>query len=131
KLLAYKDEYEVARLYSDTDFLKDVIGRFEGDVRVKFHLAPPLFAKRDPATGKLRKREFGGYMILGFRLLARLRFLRGTLFDPFGRLADRKLERQLITAYEDLVGKLLDGLRPETVDVAVKLLSLPEKMRGY
>lgn len=131
KLLAYKDEYEVARLYTDTSFLDEVRSRFEGDVQVKFHLAPPLFTKKDPQSGHARKREYGGYMRHAFRILSRLRFVRGTAFDPFGYLADRKLERQLIGDYERLVEHVITGLRADSLDVAVGLLSIPEKIRGY
>ena len=131
KLLAYKDEYEVARLYTDTSFLDDVRSRFEGNVKVKFHLAPPLFTRKDPLSGHARKREYGGYMRHAFSVLSRLRFLRGTVFDPFGYLADRRLDRQLIGDYEELVERVMAGLRADSFDVAVGLLSIPEKIRGY
>ncbi len=100
KLMAYKDEYEVARLYTDGDFLKRVAEQFEGDYKLKFHLAPPLFAERDPANGHLRKSEYGPWMLAAFRLLARLKFLRGTAFDIFGRSEERRAERQAIVDYE-------------------------------
>jgi indolepyruvate ferredoxin oxidoreductase len=131
KLMAYKDEYEVARLYADRAFADKIAGTFDGDFRLKFHLAPPLLARRDKATGKLVKREFGGWMIHGFRLLARLRFLRGTAFDPFGRSAERRAERRLIEDYLDLIDRRIAGLRPEQIGLLAKLTRLPETIRGY
>src|SRR4029077_20491592 len=100
KLMAYKDEYEVARLYTNGDFLKRVAGQFEGDYELKFHLAPPLVAERDLATGHLKKREYGPWMLTAFRLLAKLKFLRGTAFDIFGRSEERRAERQAIADYQ-------------------------------
>jgi len=93
KLMAYKDEYEVARLYTDSAFASKLGDKFEGDVRLKFHLAAPLLARRDKTTGRLQKKEYGGWMIHVFRLLARLKFLRGTALDPFGYTVERKTER--------------------------------------
>ena len=110
KLLAYKDEYEVARLYTEAAFAAQLNGQFEGDFRLKFHLAPPLLASRDPKTGHLQKQEFGPWMLPVFRLLAKLKGLRGTAFDPFGYTAERKQERALIREYEGLVDELLGGL---------------------
>ena len=92
KLLAYKDEYEVARLHSNGDFLKSLQTRFEGDYRLRFHLAPPLLAKRDPVSGKPQKREFGRLDTRPMRWLARGKRLRGGPFDPFGYTAERRLE---------------------------------------
>jgi indolepyruvate ferredoxin oxidoreductase len=97
KLMAYKDEYEVARLYTDGSFLAQVADTFDGDkLRFEFHLAPPLLARRDPTTGLPRKMSFGPWLLPAFRLLARLKFLRGTAFDPFGRTQERRTERKLI-----------------------------------
>jgi indolepyruvate ferredoxin oxidoreductase len=131
KLLAYKDEYEVARLYAETAFQAALERQFEGDYRLKFHLAPPLLASRDPKTGHLIKREFGGWMLTLFRGLARLRSLRGTRFDPFGYTAERKTERALIGEYEALVGELLAGLCLGNHPLAIRLASLPDEIRGY
>ena len=131
KLLAIKDEYEVARLYTDTGFLARVAAQFEGDYTLKFHLAPPLVAKPDPATGEVRKREYGPWMIKAFRVLARMRRLRGTALDPFGRTAERRRERALIGEYETLLGELLDKLAPHNLALAVELARLPEVIRGY
>ena len=131
KLLAYKDEYEVARLYAGAEFRELVTGTFAGGYRLRFHLAPPGIARPDPATGQPRKMSFGGWMLPAFRLLARLRFVRGTPFDPFGYRAERRLERRLIADYERLVDELLAGLTPERHALAVELASLPEQLRGY
>jgi len=131
KLLSYKDEYEVARLYAETAFAASIDKQFEGDYRLKFHLAPPLFASRDPKTGHLLKQEFGSWMLPVFKLLARLKGLRNTAFDPFGYTAERKLERALIGQYESLVDELLGALTPANHALAVKLASVPDDIRGY
>ncbi len=131
KLLSYKDEYEVARLYTGADFMARIARQFEGDYRLKFHLAPPLFASRDPRTGRLLKQEFGGWMMPVLRLLARLKFLRGTAFDPFGRTEERKTEKALIGEYESLVDELLRGLTAANHDLAVRLASVAADIKGY
>jgi indolepyruvate ferredoxin oxidoreductase len=131
KLMAYKDEYEVARLYSDTGFLERVAGMFEGDWKLTFHLAPPLIAGPDPVTGEPEKRAYGQWMLRAFRLLARLKGVRGTWLDPFGRSAERRLERQLIVDYEGLVAELLANLSPANHATAVELASIPDRIRGF
>jgi indolepyruvate ferredoxin oxidoreductase len=131
KLMAYKDEYEVARLYTETEFLKRIADRYEGPYELHFHLAPPLLSDRDPETGHLRKRSFGPWMFSVFRLLARLRGLRGTPLDIFGRSEERRLERRLIGEYEALVDEILDCLSPANHEVAVELASLPAEIRGF
>jgi indolepyruvate ferredoxin oxidoreductase len=131
KLMAYKDEYEVARLYADPAFAKKLRERFDGDFRLSFHLAPPLLARRDPSTGRLQKREYGAWMMPAFRLLARLKFLRGTAFDPFGYTSDRKAERALIADYEAAIGRHIAGLRADRVAAVGRLARLPEMIRGY
>ena len=131
KLLAYKDEYEVARLHSDPAFLKRIADQFEGDYKLKFHLAPPLFAKHDPVTGHPRKTTYGPWVRPLFRVLARFKFLRGTAFDPFGRTAERRTERQLIADYEALVAELIERLGHDSHALAVELARLPEQIRGY
>ncbi len=113
KLMTYKDEYEVARLYTDGEFLKRLGTQFEGDYKLTFHLAPPLFADRDPATGQLKKREYGAWMMPMFRLLASLRRLRGTRLDIFGYTAERRRERRLIGEYEATVRDAARRSRPE------------------
>ena len=131
KLLAYKDEYEVARLFADAHFTESLNAQFEGDFQVRFHLAPPLGSRRDPATGELEKREFGPWVLHVFRLLAKLKGLRGSAFDIFGRTQERRMERRLITEYEAVVGELVDGLTADNHALAVEIASLPEQIRGY
>jgi indolepyruvate ferredoxin oxidoreductase len=131
KLLAYKDEYEVARLFTEAAFAAQLNSLFEGDFRLKFHLAPPLFAARDPKTGHLLKQEFGPWMLQAFRLLAKLKALRGTAFDPFGYSAERRQERAMIREYEGLIDELLAGLCLEKHALAAKLAALPDDVRGY
>jgi indolepyruvate ferredoxin oxidoreductase len=131
KLMAYKDEYEVARLYTDGEFLKKLGSQFEGDYKVTFHLAPPLFAERDPATGQLRKREYGPWMLTAFRLLAGLKGLRGTRFDVFGYSDERKMERRLIGDYEATIDQVLATLDQTNHALAVQIAALPESMRGF
>ncbi|MCC3305574.1 indolepyruvate ferredoxin oxidoreductase family protein [Sneathiella sp. HT1-7] len=131
KLLAYKDEYEVARLYTDTSFMKRVERMMDGDYSLKFHLAPPLFSKRDPDTGELKKKEFGGYMMKAYRFLAKFKSLRGTPLDIFGYQEERKTERALIKEFEKLVAELMDGLTAENHAIAVEIAALPMQIRGY
>ncbi len=132
KLMAYKDEYEVARLYTDGSFLQQVKNEVDGEnLRLEFHLAPPLLARRDPETGKPKKLAFGPWMLSAFRLLAKLKFLRGTPFDPFGRSAERRTERALIRDYETMLEELLAKLSPQNHHLAVGLASIPEKIRGF
>ena len=130
KLMAYKDEYEVARLYTSGDFLKRVQQQFEGDYQVRFHLAPPLFARRDE-QGQLQKKEYGPWMFKAFGLLAKLKFLRGGRFDVFGYTEERRGERQLIADYEKTLQELLDGLDARRLALAVDIASIPEHIRGY
>jgi indolepyruvate ferredoxin oxidoreductase len=130
KLLAYKDEYEVARLLTDPSFEQSIHERFEGEFKVNFHLAPPSLPGID-ASGRPKKRQFGEHMRPFFRTLAKLRFLRGTPLDLFGYHPERKLERDLIAGYEKDVTTVLGMLSPRTHDTAVEILSLPDKIRGY
>ncbi|NOJ49185.1 indolepyruvate ferredoxin oxidoreductase family protein [Bradyrhizobium archetypum] len=131
KLLAYKDEYEVARLFTDGKFEQQLRDQFEGEFKFNFNLAPPILGGGKDALGRPKKRAFGAWMMPVFRTLAKLRFLRGTPFDVFGYSADRKLERDLIAAYETDVETVLGRLSPLTHDTAVELLSLPDRIRGY
>jgi len=130
KLMAYKDEYEVARLYTSGDFQRRVAQQFEGKYKIRFHLAPPLFAKKD-ADGHLIKKEFGPWMLTAFRVLAKFRFLRGGMFDIFGRTHERRTERKLIADYFTDIKVLLAGLSPDNVALAVEIASVPERIRGY
>jgi indolepyruvate ferredoxin oxidoreductase len=130
KLLAYKDEYEIARLYTDGAFLEKVRQQFEGDFTMKFNLAPPLLSKRD-AQGRLIKEEYGAWAWYAFKLLAKAKFLRGGPLDLFGRTTERKMERQLIQDYRMMVEKMLATLTADTLPIAVELANLPEQIRGY
>ncbi|WP_312327214.1 indolepyruvate ferredoxin oxidoreductase family protein [Stenotrophomonas sp.] len=130
KLMAYKDEYEVARLYTSGEFQRRLQQQFEGDFEVRFHLAPPLFAKKDE-QGRLIKQEYGPWMLKAFGLLAKFKFLRGGTFDVFGRTEERRGERQLIADYEQTVALLLGGLSDDRVALAVEIASIPEHIRGY
>jgi indolepyruvate ferredoxin oxidoreductase len=135
KLLAYKDEYEVARLHADPAFRAKLAAQFEGvdgkPYKLNFYLAPPLLAKPDPATGVAKKMRFGPWMMTVFALLSKLKFLRGTPFDLFGRTAERKAERALIGEYERLVDELLAKLSADNHALAVQLAGLPEEIRGF
>ncbi len=131
KLLACKDEYEVARLYTNGEFERQLHEEFEGNFKLHFHLAPPIFARRDPRSGHLLKSQFGGWILPLFRVLAKFKFLRNTLFDPFGYSAERKMERLLVTEYQQLISELLNGLCGDNYQAAVELASLPEHIRGF
>ncbi|MEC7396980.1 MAG: indolepyruvate ferredoxin oxidoreductase family protein, partial [Pseudomonadota bacterium] len=131
KLLAYKDEYEVARLHAETDFLAGIAGKFDEGYKLKFHLAPPLLTRRDPDTGLPKKMEIGEWILPMFRMLAKLKFLRGTPFDPFGYSAERKNERELIADYVTTIEALLRDLTPENHATAIDIAALPEQIRGY
>jgi indolepyruvate ferredoxin oxidoreductase len=132
KLMAYKDEYEVARLYADGAFAKQVQNAFGGDnLRYEFHLAPPILARRDPETGLPRKMSFGPWLMPAFRMLAKLKFLRGSALDPFARTLERQTERRLIGDYETMLDEVLARLTPDNHHLAVGLAVVPEKIRGF
>lgn len=131
KLMAYKDEYEVARLHTDGQFLDQIKRTFDGDYKIKFNMAPPLFSKRDPVTGEPRKTEFGPWMLPILRVLAKMRFLRGTAFDLFGYSKERKTERQLIIEYQQTITALLRSLKTENLELATQIATIPEHIRGY
>jgi indolepyruvate ferredoxin oxidoreductase len=135
--MAYKDEYEVARLYSDGSFAQKIAAEFEGDVQLHFHLAPPLLAKTD-AQGQMVKRRFGSWMMSAFTLLAKLKVLRGTWFDPFGHTAERQQERGLIGKYQNQIDEILNILASSPYEISVKcyhksieLARLPDDIRGF
>ena len=130
KLMAYKDEYEVARLYTSGEFKRRLEQQFDGDYKLHFHLAPPLLAKKD-AQGRLIKGEYGPWVFTAFKLVAKLRGLRGTPFDVFGYTAERKGERQLIGDYFATVESLLATLDGGNVGLAAEIASIPEHIRGY
>jgi indolepyruvate ferredoxin oxidoreductase len=131
KLMAYKDEYEVARLYSDGEFAKALKEQFDGEPGVKVSLAPPLLASRDKATGHLRKREFGSWVFRAFELLARFKSLRGTAFDPFGYTSERRMERALPGEYSAMIFRHLDKAKPHDWPRLVALAKSAELVRGY
>lgn len=130
KLMAYKDEYEVARLHAQTGFREKVAAQFEGDFRIHYHLAPPIIARHDD-KGELVKRKFGPATIHLFRLLARLKGLRGTALDPFGRTEERRTERALVQDYRQTVLELLERLQPANHALAVEIARIPEQIKGY
>jgi indolepyruvate ferredoxin oxidoreductase len=131
KLMAYKDEYEVARLYTDGEFTRAIRESFTGDFKLSFHLAPPIFGRKDPKTGVPRKQVFGPWMYAVFQLLARLRKLRGTRWDPFGYTEERRMERRLISEYRSVIERIMAGLTPDKHALAVKIAEIPLSMRGY
>lgn len=131
KLMAYKDEYEVGRLYSDPDFMRSLKEEFEGDLRLEFHMAPPILQKRDPKTGRYKKRKFGPGTIRLYAVLAKLKFLRGTPFDIFGHSKHRKEERALIEHYERTVTGVLGKINAKNYSIVVEIASYPEMIRGY
>nr|WP_145548833.1 indolepyruvate ferredoxin oxidoreductase family protein [Variovorax boronicumulans] len=130
KLMAYKDEYEVARLHSDPAFLSRVHGMFEGDYTIHYHLAPPMTAKKN-AKGELQKRKYGPSMLTGFKLLAKLKGLRGTALDVFGRTEERRTERALIREYRASIEEVLAGLNAANHAVALDIARIPELIKGY
>ncbi len=131
KLLACKDEYEVARLYTDPQFTQSLHAAFEGDFRLRFHLALPFLRRPDPVSGEPTKRRYGAWMMHAFRLLAPLKVLRGTPLDLFGYSDERRQERALIAQYEATIDMLLVGLQPDDLEYAVEIVRLPEAIRGY
>ena len=131
KLMAYKDEYEVARLYTDGRFAEQIGRQFEGDYKLQFNLAPPIFSRRDPVTGQLRKQAFGRGMLVVFKLLAKMKRVRGTWFDPFGLQAERKAERQQIRVYAEDLDHVISRLSGQNYDQAVALANVPDAIRGF
>jgi indolepyruvate ferredoxin oxidoreductase len=131
KLMAHKDEWEVARLYARPQFREELARNFEGDFKLKFHVAGGPFGRRDPASGKLVKREVGPWLMTAFKLMAPLRGLRGSMFDPFRNSGERRLARELLAGYEADVARLAASLTADNHATAVKLAALPEKIRGY
>ncbi len=131
KLLAYKDEYEVARLFTKSDFLKRIESQFEGDYTLNFHFAPPLLAVKDKDTGHLKKRKYGPWMFKAMSTLAKFKSLRGTPLDVFKNSDDRKLDRQWISNYEAAIEHILDGLNEKNLQTAIELAALPEQLRGF
>ncbi|MBM3468688.1 MAG: indolepyruvate ferredoxin oxidoreductase family protein, partial [Alphaproteobacteria bacterium] len=131
RLLAVKDEYEVARLYTNGDFMRRLHQQFDGDFKVQFHLAPPLFARRDPHTGELKKATYGSWVMKVFKVLAKAKRVRGTIFDIFGYTKERRMERQMLIDFEIAIGKLLVRLTPKNHIIACQIAALPQSVRGY
>jgi indolepyruvate ferredoxin oxidoreductase len=130
KLMAYKDEYEVARLHSDGSFEKKVASMFVGDYKLNYHLAPPLIAKKND-RGELQKQAFGPWMLTTFKLLAKLKGLRGTIFDIFGKTAERQMERALISDYLNSMKIVLDKLAIDNMSTALDIARIPDKIKGF
>ncbi len=130
KLLAIKDEYEVARLHTDKRFHEGIAAQFEGDYKLNFHLAPPAISKRN-SRGELVKKAYGPWMLMAFGVLARLKGLRGTAFDVFGRTQERRAERALIAEYQACIDELLQTLNAERLAQAAEIARIPEEIRGY
>jgi indolepyruvate ferredoxin oxidoreductase len=131
KVMAYKDEYEVARLHADPVFRAQIAAQFDGDYKLAFHLAPPLLARPKPGSQVPAKVRVGAWLMPVFGVLAKCKPLRGTAFDVFGHTAERKRERALRERYIALLGELADGLAPHNRDVALQLANLPDQVRGY
>jgi indolepyruvate ferredoxin oxidoreductase len=131
KLMAYKDEYEVARLYANGTFEEDLKSRFAGSYRLEFSLAPPFLAPRDKRTGELKKRSYGPWVFTMFKVLARLRGIRGSALDPFARTEERRTERKLIQDYRGTISEILKDLNLDNHAIAVEIASIPRDIRGY
>jgi indolepyruvate ferredoxin oxidoreductase len=130
KLMAYKDEYEVARLHTETGFRERIADMFEGDYKVNYHLAPPMIAKRNE-KGELQKQKFGPAMHVAFRVLSKLKGLRGTPFDIFGRTEERRTERALIGEYRKSIEQVLASLDAGSHALALEIARVPEQIKGY
>ncbi len=131
KLMSYKDEYEVGRLFASADFRQKLDAQFEPGYQLKFNMAPPLLSRKHPSTGLPAKREFGNWMMNGFKLLAQLKWLRGTVFDIFGYSAERRHERELISEYESMIDHKLTTLSAKNLDETIQIARLPEQIRGF
>jgi indolepyruvate ferredoxin oxidoreductase len=131
KLMAFKDEFEVARLHSDPAFLAQLDAQFPHGYSVKYNLAPPMLSKRDPATGELQKKQYGAWMLSAFRVLAKFKGLRGGALDIFSKTEERHMERQLIEDYVALLDQIVAGLNTMNYEAAVALASVPDEIRGY
>jgi indolepyruvate ferredoxin oxidoreductase len=129
--MAYKDEYEIARLLTDESFMRKVRSQFSGDLKIKFQLAPPMLARPDRKTGKIRKIAFGAWIKPVLRLLARFKFLRGTHLDVFGYTRERRQERARIVEYEQTIGEICSSLSPGKLKTATEIAALASTIRGY
>jgi indolepyruvate ferredoxin oxidoreductase len=130
KLMAYKDEYEVARLHTDTTFLTKVNAMFEGDFKINYNLAPPMLSKKNE-KGQLQKQKFGSWMLTAFKVLAKFKGLRGTALDVFGKTQERQMERALIVEYRASIDTLLETLNASNHALAVEVARVPELIKGF
>jgi indolepyruvate ferredoxin oxidoreductase len=131
RLMAYKDEYEVARLYGSAEFKASLAAQFSDTRRISLWLAPPLLSRIDPATGRPKKRKFGPWILPAFTLLARLKFLRGSRFDPFGQTQERRAERHLAEDYLAVIADTCATLERDGLAQALLLAQLPQEIRGF
>ena len=131
KLMSYKDEYEVARLYSNNEFINKINETFEGNFKINFHLAPPIFYKKDKVTGNPLKMTFGSWTMNLFKFISKFKFLRGTYFDLFGYFEERKIERLLINKYKNLIQEICPKLTIDNYSLAVEIASIPDQIRGF
>lgn len=131
KLMSYKDEYEVARLYSNNEFINNINETFEGNFKMNFHLAPPIFFKKDKVTGKPLKMNFGSWIMILFKFISMFKFLRGTHFDLFGYHEERKIERLLINDYINRIVEICSKLTIDNYKLAVEIASIPDQIRGF
>ncbi|MBI28737.1 MAG: hypothetical protein CFH21_00603 [Alphaproteobacteria bacterium MarineAlpha5_Bin11] len=131
RLMSYKDEYEVSRLYSKNSFYHKIRNTFEGNYKINFNLSPPIFSKKDPITNKPIKTEFGPWILYFLKILQNFKFLRNTPFDPFGYLEDRKIERKLIKKYQDLILNISPKLNKNNYNYAVEIASNYNQIRGF
>ena len=131
KLMSYKDEYEVARLYSDNEFINKINETFEGNFKINYHLSPPIFSTKDKVTGYPLKINFGSWIMILFKFISLFKFLRGTYFDLFGYFEERKIERLLINNYKDRILEICSKLTIENYALAVEIASTPDQIRGF
>jgi len=131
KLMSYKDEYEVARLYSNNEFKNKINETFEGNFKIKFYLAPPIFYKKDKVTGNPLKMNFGSWIMILFKFISMFKFLRGTYFDLFGYFEERKIERLLVNNYKQRILEICSKLTIDNYTLAVEIASIPDQIRGF
>ena len=131
KLMSYKDEYEIARLYSDNEFINKINETFEGNFKINYHLSPPIFSTKDKVTGYPLKINFGSWIMILFKFISLFKFLRGTYFDLFGYFEERKIERLLINNYKDRILEICSKLTIENYALAVEIASTPDQIRGF
>jgi len=131
KLMSYKDEYEIARLYSDNEFINKINETFEGNFKINFHLSPPIFYTQDKVTGRPLKINFGSWIMILFKFISMFKFLRGTYLDPFGYFKERKIERLLINSYKERILEICSKLTIENYALAAEIASTPDQIRGF